>query len=271
MTEQPTPFPVRGGTAIQSVDRALAIMEILGRDGWAGVTDMAAELNIHKSTVFRLLATLEGRAMVEQHPGTQKYRLGFAVVRLASGVRAGLDLKQIVRPILERLSELAEETVNLAVLEGAEVVNIDQANLSNSVVSVDWLGRRSPPHVTATGKVFLAHAPPRMREDYLSVELPAATPHSITSRSRLEAQLDEVRLRGYAVALGELEEGLHAVAAGVRGADGSVIAAVSLSGPSYRIPLERIPQVGQLVRESADEVSRKLGFAPTVSEVEGSA
>ena len=95
--------------AVQSVDRALTILEILEREGWMGVTTLARELGIHKSTAFRLLATLEQRGIVEQHVETQKYRLGFALVRLASAVRAGLDLTRSARPVCEWLSEQTGE------------------------------------------------------------------------------------------------------------------------------------------------------------------
>lgn len=245
---------------VQSVDRALAVMEILGREGWTGVTDIARELGIHKSTVFRLLATLERRGMVEQHLETQKYRLGFAVLRLAGAVRSALDVARSARPIAERLSEATGETVNLSVLEGDEVVNIDQVNLSTSVVSVNWLARRTSLHNTSNGKVFLAFMPESMREEFLSRRLEAVTPHTITDHATLREQLAAIRENGYAYALEELELGLNAVAAPVRGVDGSVMATLCVSAPSYRLGVDRISEFGRLTAEAAAEISSRLGF-----------
>jgi DNA-binding IclR family transcriptional regulator len=247
-------------SVVQSVDRALSILEILEREGWVGVTTVARELDVHKSTAFRLLATLEQRGIVEQHVETQKYRLGFTLVRLAGAVRAGLDLTRSARPICEWLSEQTGETVNIAVLEGGEVVNIDQVNLSSSVVSVDWLGRRTGLHVTSTGKVFLAFMPERLRNDVLRLGLARVTPNSITDERELREQLVLIRRRGWSATEQELELGLNAVAAPIKGADGSVLATVCVSGPMFRLTSERLTEVGPLTADAGRQISRRLGF-----------
>lgn len=257
MSNNPEPRPV-----VQSVDRALTILEILEREGWMGVTRLSRELGIHKSTAFRLLATLEQRGLVEQHIETQKYRLGFALVRLAGAVRAGLDLTRSARPVCEWLSEQTGETVNIAVLEGREVVNIDQVNLSSSVVSVDWLGRRTGLHATSTGKVFLAFLPERVRDDVLRAGLARHTQQTITDARVLRRQLTEIRQRGWSYTDQELELGLNAVAAPIHGADGSVLATVCVSGPVFRLTSERLPDVGALAADAAQQISRRLGFPP---------
>lgn len=245
---------------VQSVDRALTVMEILGREGWAGVSDIARELDIHKSTVFRLLATLERRGMVEQHASTQKYRLGFSLVRLAASVRASLDLTGSARAACEQLSRDLEETVHLAVLEADEVVHINEVNLSSQLVSVNWLGRHAALHATSSGKVFLAHLPPRVVEEILGTSLERLTPATITDPDRLRAQFETIRANGYGYTLEELEEGLNAVAAPIRGQDGSVMACVSVSGPSYRLTPEDLTIVGARTVQAAAEISRRLGF-----------
>lgn len=247
-------------STVQSVDRAMAVMEILGREGWAGVTEIAGELGTHKSTVFRLLATLERRGMVEQHPSTQKYRLGFTVVRLAAAVRSSLDLTGAARPVCEQLSRDTAETVHLAVLEANEVVHIYEVNLSSQMVSVNWLGRHTSLHATSSGKVFLAHLPPRVREEILEGPLERLTPATITDPDLLRAQFETIRSQGYGHTVEELEEGLNAVAAPIRGADGSVIACVSVSGPSYRLEPDGIGSAGALTVQAAAEISRRLGY-----------
>ncbi|MEX2324560.1 MAG: IclR family transcriptional regulator [Nitriliruptoraceae bacterium] len=251
---------------VQSVDRAVTVMEILAREGWAGVTDIARELDIHKSTVFRLLATLERRGVVEQHTETQKYRLGFAVVRFAGAVRSSLDLVRAARPICDRLSRRTDETVNVAVLEDLDVVNIHQVNLSTSRVSVDWLGSHTPVHCTSSGKVLLAFASDGLRSDLLRGQLPAYTSATITDKNALLEQLDVIVEQGYAIAIEELEEGLNAAAAPIRGPDGEVVASVSVSGPSYRLEPERLGEVAAITTEAAADISRRLGYYTETSE-----
>ena len=245
---------------VQSVDRAVAAMEILAREGWVGVTEISRELGIHKSTVFRLLATLERRGVVEQNSETQKYRLGFAVVRLAGAVRSSLDLVRAARPVCDRLSRRTDETVNVAVLEDREVVNIHQVNLSSSRVSVDWLGSHTPLHCTSSGKVLLAHLPVARVDQLLVEPLRRYTPATIVDREVLQEQLLRVHEVGYAATMEELEEGLNAVAAPIRGPEGDVVASVSVSGPSYRLEPERLEEVGATATEAAAEIGRRLGF-----------
>lgn len=244
---------------VQSVDRALSILEILERGGWVGVTTAARELGVHKSTAFRLLATLERRGVVEQNAETQKYRLGFTLVRLAGAVRAGLDLTRSARPVCEWLSGRTGETVNISVLEGGEVVNIDQVTLSSSVVGVDWLGRRAALHATSTGKVFLAHMPERLREEILHGGLAQLTPQTVTDVQQLREQLTGIRQRGWGSTEQELELGLNAVAAPIYGSDGSVLATVCVSGPMFRLTAERLAEAGSLTAEAGRRISRRLG------------
>lgn len=199
--------------------------------------------------------------MVERDAATQKYRLGFGLVRLAGAVRATLELTRAAHPVCERLSRAADEAVNLAVLEGHSVVNIDQADLSSSVIGVNWVGAYTSLHGTSSGKVFLAHLPFREREAVLEGPLQRFTDRTLVGSDELRAELDQIRSAGFAMALEELEEGLHAVAAPIRMGDGSVRAAVSVSGPAYRLTLERIErEVAALVRQAAGDISRRVGY-----------
>ncbi len=245
---------------VRSVDRAVTLLEILAREGWGGVSELARELGTHRSTVFRLLATLERRGIVEQHRETLKYRLGFGVLRLASGVRASLDLGRVARPECEALSRELDETVHLAVLEADDVVHVDEINLSSQLISVNWLGRHTALHATSSGKVFLAHLPPRVVADLIDAGLEALTDATIVDPRLLRNELAEVRERGYAATLQELEESLNAVAAPIWGEDGSVVACVSVSGPSYRLAADDVPAIGARTVEAAARISRRLGF-----------
>ncbi|WP_052665953.1 IclR family transcriptional regulator [Nitriliruptor alkaliphilus] len=259
MSVDAVPGDTRPKAAVQSVDRAISIMEILARDGWSGVTEISKELEVHKSTVFRLMATLEARGIVEQHAGSQKYRLGFAMVRLAAGISGDVDLAEIARDVCEDLSARTNETVNLAVLRDGEVVSIEQINLSSAIISVDWVGQFHPLHATATGKVFLAFGSGELH-DGDTLDLPSVTPHTLTDPELLRKDLEAVREQGYAITVSELEMGLNAVAAPVRQADGSLVAAIVISGPEYRFHERDLHDVGGLVRAAAESVSRRLGW-----------
>lgn len=141
------------------------------------------------------------------------------------------------------------------------MVNIDQVAGSHAVVNVNWVGRRTPLHCTSNGKVLLAHLPEEERERVLAGPLDRRTSRTIVNRDALRAQLGQARVRGYAYTVEELEVGLNAVAAPVRGSGGQVLAAVSVAGPAYRLPPARFPEVARAVVAAADEVSRRMGHA----------
>ncbi|HEX4814006.1 MAG TPA: IclR family transcriptional regulator [Nonomuraea sp.] len=241
------------GTTVQSVDRAIAILEILAREGATRVTDLATELDVHKSTAFRLLAALEQGGLVEQSGDRGRYRLGFGVIRLAGAATAQLDLARESRPVCLRLAEAVGETVNIAVPQDGDAVNISQVRGPAAISGHNWVGQRTPSHATSSGKVLLAFGALR-----LPAELGRFTPRTITSPGELG--LEEIRARGWAATVEELELGLNAVAAPIRGGDGAVVAAVSASGPSYRLTPERLPEVGELLVEGAREISQRIGY-----------
>lgn len=240
---------------MQSADRALAILTAFdeGRPD-LGVSELAAELGMHKSTVSRLLAALERRGLVRREgerfaPGPELARLGTLAIR-------GFTLAGAARTPLERLAERTGETVNLAVRDGSRALNVLQVDATHFVGVTDWTGRAAPLHATANGKALLAFgdagaAPGRL------VRL---TPRTIVDRRELRAELERTHRAGFAVAVEELELGLHAVAAPVFDAGGACVAAVSVSGPAYRLSESRLPGVGGLCAETAAEVSARLGF-----------
>ncbi len=245
-------------TAIRSVDRAIAILDLLARGGWRTGAEVARELRVHRSTALRLLGTLERHAIVERDQRTARYRLGRRLPQLASVVSGEFDLRNVARPVCEQLAIAAGETTTLDVLVGDVIVPIEQATASTSVVSVNWLGRRTPVHCTASGKAIAAFAPDSVRERLLRLPLDRVTPHTITDRDELAAQIDGVRESGVARTSEELEVGLDAVAAPVFGPDGAVVAALDVSGPSHR--LRERPDLDRLTLDGAADLSRRLGF-----------
>lgn len=255
---QPTGSGPSGG--VQSVDRALTVLELLAKRGASGVTEIAQELGVHKSTAFRLISVLEAHQLVEQVGDRGKYHLGFGLVRLAGATTAQLDLTRESQPICEQLAAEVGETVNIAVLEDVWVINISQARGPASVASHNWIGQLTPPHATSSGKVLLAHLPEDRLAPLLARGLTAHTPQTITTPDELRHQLAEARRSGYATTTEELEVGLNAIAAPIFDASGQVAAALSASGPSYRITAERLPELAGQVRAAAAAISRRLGF-----------
>lgn len=242
---------------LQSVDRALETLELLAEHGESGVTEVADLLGVHKSTASRLLSALEARRMVEQGGERGRYRLGGGVLALAGAVAGQMDLVRAARGVCEALAEQVGETVNVAIADDGDVVNVDQARGTAALSTHNWTGERTPAHATSSGKVLLAFgALPRPAG---RGPLPRFTDATIIDRRALAAELDAVVERGHAVADGELEIGLLAIAAPVRDAGGSVVAAISASGPGYRLQGHR-SQVAAALVAAADEVSRRLGW-----------
>jgi DNA-binding IclR family transcriptional regulator len=242
------------------VDRALRILEILAGRGTRGVTEIAGELGVHKSTASRLLAVLEDHQLVEQVRERGRYHLGFGIVRLAGATSAQLDLTRHSQAVCAELAAELHETVNIAVLEGSWVINISQARGGAAIASQNWVGQLTPPHATSSGKVLLAALTDARVTAVLDGPLRRYTDATITSRTRLRRELRTVRARGYGVTESELEAGLSAVSAPVHGPDGQVIAALSASGPSYRLSSELLPAVAGRVAAAAADISRRLGY-----------
>jgi DNA-binding IclR family transcriptional regulator len=245
---------------VQSVDRALTILQMLAESGELGVTEIADRLNVHKSTAFRLLGSLEQHRLVEQLGERGKYRLGFGIVRLAGATTARLDLAREGGPVCRQLAGEINETVNIAVMDAGAAVNITQEQGSAAVTAQNWIGQRTPLHATSSGKVLLAWADADALAAVLKAGLERRTPATITDPEALRAELDRIRQRGWACTIEELETGLNTVAAPVRGADGSVVAGLSASGPSYRLGTESFSELAKKLQAGADKISSQLGY-----------
>lgn len=246
---------------VQSVDRAISVLEILAQRGEAGVSEVAGEIEVHKSTAFRLLGALEARGLVEQAGERGKYRLGFGIVRLAGAVTGRIDITQQGRPVCERLAEEIGETVNIAVMQEHYAINLYQVRGPGAITAHNWVGQLTPLHATSSGKILLAYLPGKERTAVLSsAGMKKVTASTITAKTKLEKNLAETRERGYSITLEELEIGLHAMAAPVRNRDGDVIAALSASGPGYRLTEERLHELSPILVKGAAEISHRMGY-----------
>jgi DNA-binding IclR family transcriptional regulator len=246
-------------SGVQAVERALTILDLLARTGEAGVTKLAADMGVHKSTAFRLVTTLERGGLVEQSEHRGKYRLGMGILRLAGATTARLDVVQEARPVCRKLAAATGETVNISVLSDRSALYLDQVAGPSALQPHNWVGQHIPLHATSNGKVLLSGLAPEEIAATVPA-LPALTDRTITDLSRLQAEVDQVRARGYAEAVDELEVGLTAVAAPIRNAHGDVIAALSVSGPSFRLDGRRVGEVIPLLQDAAREISHRLGW-----------
>jgi DNA-binding IclR family transcriptional regulator len=251
---QRTPESRRLGAA----QRVTAVLDALGEaSGELGTNELARSTGINPSTVSRLLGTLVDAGYVEHVGSSGRYRLGLRVVQLAQAVLARLDVRQLARPLLERLVEETGETATLSLPAEQHAVTVDFAIGPTSVVSVARVGRPSVAHATAVGKVMLAFGgvPPPDRLD-------AFTDATIVSPERLAEELRAVRAAGFATNVREREVDLNALAAPVVGRSGALVAILGLQGPAGRLTPERIADLEPAVRRTAAEISTYLGAAP---------
>lgn len=248
----------------EGAQRVMLVLETLGRDpGGMSVSEVARALRVHRSTASRLLGTLARSGMVERDPLTLRFGIGARVVGLAATAVARLPVVSQARPELEQLSVATSETVNLAILDQFHVVYVDQVTPAQTVVMASWVGRRSPVHASSSGKVLLAWSDPQAREALLRRRLEPLTDRTITSAAALRGALDDVRRRGYATSDGELEDGLVTIAAPVL-VEGRALAAVSISGPAFRIPSRDLPGLGSRVMAAATAVAHRMAGRTTL-------
>jgi DNA-binding IclR family transcriptional regulator len=249
--------------ATEAVDRVAAVLDLLADSPHGlSVTEVGDALGVHKATASRLLGTLAGHGLVER-TRERRYRVGIGIVRYAASALSELGAVSRARPELEALSRASRETVSLGVLDGTDVLYIDQVTGRERVVFADWAGRRSPAHCSSSGKVLLAHLDDARLEAFLSRTLDARTERTIVDPATLRGRLDEIRRRGYERSIGELEDGLSTAAAPVW-SRGKVVAAVSVGGPSSRLPARELPRLGRLAIEAAQAIGRRLGQGETV-------
>ena len=248
--------PTRART-IQSVDRAAALLKAIADSNRPPtVVELAAACGLNRSTAWRLLATLDAHGLIERDPVSQRYSLGYAFLRIAAG--AELDpLVRRARPVLEQLARETGEATNLAVAKRFSLVYVDQVD-PPQIMAPNWFGRPVPLHATSTGKAYLAFLTREEQKTVLPASLERYTSTTITSRRRLEEELDQVRRDGWAVCVGELEESLFGASAPVLSEQGRPVAIVSVWGTEHRLPRERLPAIGRRALAAAVEIKGLL-------------
>jgi IclR family KDG regulon transcriptional repressor len=246
---------------VQSLERAFAILDEVAQRP-AGVTAIAERVRLPKSTVARLLATLEDVDAVERFEGA-RWRIGPGVTALTGAVSPERSLVSIARPFLADLVGELGEDAGLGLPDGNEILYVDQVESDNPVQVRDWTGTRAPMHAVPSGLVILAEWPEDALAAYVAGGLEARTRKTVTDAARLRSRLTEVRERGYAWGLEEFAEGIDSVAAPIRDSRGKAIAALHVHGPAYRFPgpsNERT--IAEAVVSSSVAISRVIAAAP---------
>jgi DNA-binding IclR family transcriptional regulator len=251
----------RGRYRIQAIERAVAILNAFSAEHPEyGVTELANELGLHKSTIHRFLVNLEHAGLVERSPRTGRYRLGLHILELSGLVMQQMSLWEEALPFLEGLVRDTGETGHLAVLDNGEAIYVERVETHRALRIPSAVGRGYPAHATSLGKVLLANLPPDAVDAIIDERgLTAYTPNTITGAAELHDELAMIRERGYAVDNEEYDEGLRCIGAPIQDHTGAVVAALGVGGPVTRVTPERLNELSDLVSQAAAGLSRRLG------------
>jgi DNA-binding IclR family transcriptional regulator len=246
--------------SVNSVKRALVILEALaGHPQGYGCTELGQILSLHKSTVHRIVSTLQAYGFAEKDPHTERYKLGSKMIYLGLKTLNSLDFRKAAIPFMQELVEISRETVQLAVLDRGEVLFVERDQSPEVVtVNLDLWGEL---HCTAEGKVLLSALPEQdIKEMLVSRGMKSYTQNTITDIDQMITHLGKIRSQGFAVNAEEMAEGVRSIAAPVYNHSGSIIAALSITGPSSRLSLERIYRLVNVLQEACLSISAQLGY-----------
>jgi DNA-binding IclR family transcriptional regulator len=246
---------------LQTLDRAFAVLDLLASSNTSlAMVEVVDALQLHKSTVHRLLKALEWHRMVERAPNG-KYRLGIRLCNLGSRAVEQYDLRDRAHPHLRTLVSAVEETAHLCILEKMQMIYIDKQEPEQRIRMLSRVGASSPIYCTAVGKALLARLPRARVEEMLpQLDTRRFTNRTITSREALLEEVERTRRRGYAVDDEEREEGVRCAGVAILNARGEAIAALSISGPSFRMTAQRIPQIACKLMTCAQQIQQDLNY-----------
>ncbi|HEV2215605.1 MAG TPA: IclR family transcriptional regulator [Terracidiphilus sp.] len=251
----------QGTYKVQALDRAFAVLELLGESETPlGLAQVASSLQLHKSTAHRFLMVLERHHVVERTT-SGKFRLGVRLFDLGNRAIEQYDLRERAQPHLRRLVAETEETAHLCILEQSRVIYIDKIEPTRSVRMITRIGSSNPVHCTSVGKAMLAFLPEERINDIIrKTRFERFTNRTIASADALRAEIEKTRRRGYAVDDEELEEGLRCIAVPLLDAQRMPVAAISVSGPSFRVTAQKLPSIANHLVHCVRGISQDMGF-----------
>lgn len=248
-------------TRLSSVTTAIRLLKAFSEsDLEIGISALSKKLGVSKSTVHRVATTLVAEGLLEQNPETDRYRLGLALFSLGTLVRRRMDIPNEAKPFLMKLREIAKENIHLAVLQGFEVVYVYDLESTQAVRLKPHLGNSKPLFCSAEGLSILAWQPEDFIDRALSGPLQRRTDNTLTDPVKIRERLVRIRKEGFAIENEESEIGMCCIAAPIRDAEGSVVAAVGVAGPSQRLSTHAIANFAPHVKEAAESISMRLGY-----------
>lgn len=247
---------------INSISRASSILKcFLGDKTHFKLSEIADRLDLDRSTTYRLLISLEKCGFVEKDIRTREYSLGLSAFEIGFAYLKQMDFMKVSKPIMMELAEKAQETVHLAVMVDTEIIYVDKVDSPRAVGVLSKIGQRGPVYCTALGKVMLAFQTEEEKKRIMTkLRFKTFTANTITNKKKLAEELESIKKQGYALDRREIEDDVECIGAPIKNHLGQVIAALSVSGPKYKIgtPLEE--QFISGVRDAAETISMKLGF-----------
>ena len=248
------------GVQVQSVARAAEILKCFLYTPEMGISEIAAEMDLNKSTVFGLVNTLTRYGYLEQVESNKKYRLGITLFEMGNLVLSRIDVRNEAKELCMPLAEKYPAPVHIATHSEGEVIYIDKLDAGTSLISASNVGKRAPMHCTGVGKAMLAYLPESYVDQYLTFPLKKLTPNTITTKQELIRELSEIRSTGIAMDKEEIEDGLCCIAAPVLQKDGEPELAISLSFPYGRIKDVDVAEVKRELLLRTKELSARLGY-----------
>lgn len=257
-----TPTSAQAGRTLEGLERALDVLMLFSSTGVSslGVSEISRQLDVPKAVVHRIVTTLCGRSFLELDPDTRRYRLGSSWLVLGNAYRQRLDLRDLAKDSLRRLSDLTHETTTLSIRQGNHRIYVDQVTPPRDVIMSVQIGTSFPLHAGGSSKAFLAFLTPEEQQDYFdSVSLEQVTAQTKVKREELLAELAFIRVRGYASSFGERQQGAGAVAAPLLDFDGKPVAVMSVCGPADRIEF-RVEELSKALLAETRSLSERLGY-----------
>lgn len=246
---------------VRAVERAIQILDCFDDENpERGISEIAQAVDLHKATTHRIVTTLVNHGYLERGDDDQRYRLGLRLAGLGFKVIRRMDLRREAIPYMTQLVEQWDEICDLSAFDQGRVFYVEVLRGSHALTVSAAIGQRLPAHCTASGKLFLAQMPPGELDAFLRTPLRAYTKKTITSPDELRLQLEIIRQLGYSVDDEELEDGIRAVAAPIWNREGTMVAAMSIPGPTNRITQDRIPELASSLVEATKAISHRLGW-----------
>ncbi|MDM5338447.1 IclR family transcriptional regulator [Fictibacillus enclensis] len=247
---------------VKSVSRALDIITLVSlKKGGLGVTEIAKQIDINKSSVYRILSTLVLYGYIEQDKETGRYKLGYKFLEVSTKLLESIDLRGEAKPFLQELEDETNEVVHLVVFDQGEVVYIEKLDGNETLRMHSKVGKRAPMHCTSVGKAILASLPANEVVEILQRKgMPKHTDKTITDKDLFLEELNQVRQKGYALDLEENETGITCIAVPIYDHLGTVAGAVSISGPTLRMTNERLEQLKPRMQQIGIQLSARLGY-----------